>query len=55
MSSENYRYYCLDGAGHLHSAEWFVADNDEQAVALIEAEHLDLTFCQGLAYVEACR
>jgi hypothetical protein len=43
MSSENYRYYCLDGVGHLHSAEWFVAENDEQAVALIEVKHPDST------------
>jgi hypothetical protein len=39
MSEGNYRYYCLDGAGKLHSAEWFEAENDEAAIALIEAEH----------------
>ena len=43
LSSNNYRYYCLDGAGHLHSAEWFVADSDDQAVALIEEKHPDST------------
>jgi len=39
MSAENYRYYCLDGTDHLHEAEWFAADNDEHAVALIGAKH----------------
>ena len=43
MSSESYRYYCLDGTGHLHSAEWFKAENDEDAVAQIEAKHPDGT------------
>ena len=41
MPSENYRYYCLDSTGQLHSAEWFYADDDLQAVAKIEAEHAD--------------
>lgn len=41
MPSENYRYYCLDGDGHLHSAEWFYAESDEAAIALIEAKHPD--------------
>ena len=39
MSRETYRYYCLDGVGHLHSAEWFEAANDEDAVAQVEAMH----------------
>ncbi len=39
MPSENYRYYCLDGAGQLHSAEWFYAESDSAAVAQIEAKH----------------
>jgi hypothetical protein len=43
MPSENYRYYCLDGAGRLHSAEWFHAESDEDAVAQIEAKHADAT------------
>jgi len=34
-----YRFYCLDGAGKLHDAEWFDADSDEQAVATIRARH----------------
>lgn len=41
MPSENYRYYCLDGAGHLHSAEWFHAETDEEAIAQISAKHPD--------------
>jgi hypothetical protein len=43
MPSENYRYYCLDSTGHLHSAEWLYAETDEQAVALVEAQHADAT------------
>ncbi len=39
MPSETYRYYCLDSTGKLHSAEWFEADSDEDAVAQIEAKH----------------
>jgi len=39
MSSENYRYYCLDEVGRLHDAAWFAADSDEDAVAQIEAKH----------------
>lgn len=41
MPTENYRYYCLDGAGHLHDAAWFYADNDEDAITQIEAKHPD--------------
>ena len=41
MASENYRYYCLDGAGLLHEAAWFAADSDEDAVEQIEAKHPD--------------
>ena len=37
----NIRYYCLDGCGHPHSAEWFAADSDEEAVTQIEADHPD--------------
>lgn len=37
--SQTYRYYCLDGVGHLHSAEWFEAENDEQAIAYIATKH----------------
>lgn len=38
-----YRYYCLDSTGHLHSAEWFEAASDEEAVARIHAKHTDAT------------
>ncbi len=41
MSLETYRYYCLDGTGHLHSAEWFEAETDEDAIEQIEASHPD--------------
>jgi hypothetical protein len=43
MRSESYRYYCLDGAGQLHDAEWFAAESDEDASAQIEAKHADAT------------
>jgi hypothetical protein len=39
MPSENYRYYCLDGAGRLHDAEWFYALNDQEAIKLVETKH----------------
>lgn len=41
MSSENYRYYCLDSTGRLHDAAWFVATSDEDAVSQIEQKHPD--------------
>ena len=41
MSSETYRYYCLDGAGHLHEAEWFAAESDADAVAQVRSWHPD--------------
>lgn len=41
MSSQSYRYYCLDKTGQLHSAAWLAADSDEDAIALIEARHPD--------------
>lgn len=41
MPSENYRYYRLDGVGHLHEAEWFRAESDEAAIAQIEERHPD--------------
>ena len=34
MPDPNYRYFCLDGSGRLHDAQWFYADSDE-AVAKI--------------------
>jgi len=41
MSQESYRYYCLDSSGQLHSAEWFQAVSDEDAIAQVEALHPD--------------
>jgi hypothetical protein len=41
MAGGSYRYYCLDGAGKLHSAVGFEAESDEAAIALIEAKHSD--------------
>jgi len=28
-----YRFYCLDGAGHIGLADWIEADDDDQAIA----------------------
>jgi hypothetical protein len=39
MSSEEYRYYHLDGDGRIHAAEWISAVNDEQAVEQVRANH----------------
>ncbi len=41
MSLQPYRYYCLDKTGQLHSAEWFEAASDEDAITQIEAKHPD--------------
>lgn len=41
MPRQDYRYYCLDGSGHLHETEWFQAANDEDAIAQISAKHPD--------------
>ena len=41
MAQDTYRYYCLDVAGHLHSAEWFNADSDQDAIAQIETLYPD--------------
>lgn len=41
MPSVNYRYYRLDGVGHLEGAEWFEAENDENAIALVSSRHPD--------------
>lgn len=41
MPSEDYRYYCLDGAGHLQGAEWFDAESDEDAIEQISARQPD--------------
>ena len=42
MSSEHYRYYHLDGDGHIHDAEWLSAVDDEQAVEQVRARHPDV-------------
>ena len=39
MPSEHYRYYRLDGIGHLRSGEWLEAASDEDAVGQIVARH----------------
>lgn len=39
MSSENYRYYSLDGTGRLNGAEWISAASDEDAIAKVKAKH----------------
>lgn len=44
MPSENYRYYCLDGSGHLHGTEWISGASDEDAVAQVQAKHPDGKF-----------
>jgi len=44
MSSENYRYYRLDGVGRLHDAAWFEATNDAEAIAQISDKHPDSKF-----------
>lgn len=41
MPLEKYRYYRLDGAGHLHETQWFHAESDEAAIARIEQKHQD--------------
>jgi len=41
MAQDGYRYYCLDSRGQLHSAEWFEAASDEDAIARVEANHSD--------------
>jgi hypothetical protein len=43
MPSENYRFYCLDGTGRLHLAEWFAACSDQDAIEHIRARHPDST------------
>ena len=55
MSLENYRYYCLDGAGRLHDVAWFVAESDADAIAQIAAMHPDskCEIWQGKRFVAA--
>jgi len=44
MPPQNYRYYRLDGAGHLHDAEWFEAESDKDAIAQVKAKYPDGTW-----------
>jgi len=39
MSAKSYRYFRLDGVGDLHSAEWFEADSDDVAIAMVREKH----------------
>ena len=39
MFQDRYRYYRLDKAGHLHSAEWLDADSDHDAIAQIAGKY----------------
>lgn len=41
MPSDNYRYYRLDGTGHLHGTEWLSGTGDEDAIAQLKAKHPD--------------
>ena len=43
MSTENYRYYCLDSSGRLFGAEWLHAETDDEAIAQIQEKHPDGT------------
>ena len=38
MAQTAYRYYCLDGAGHLDEADWFEAEGDADAMAQVKAK-----------------
>jgi hypothetical protein len=38
-SGKDYRYYRLDGVGHLEGAEWFEADGDDHAIAQVSMKH----------------
>lgn len=43
MSPDSYRYYCLDSTGMIHSAEWFEAASDQEAIIHVETMHKDAT------------
>jgi hypothetical protein len=38
----DYRLYCLDDGRHIAHGEWFEADDDEHAVAIVSAKKLGL-------------
>ena len=44
MPSDNYRYYRLDSAGHLHDPEWIEAKSDKDAIAQVRAMHRNVTW-----------
>ncbi len=39
MPSNEYRYYHLDGSGHLHGTQRISAPSDEGAIAQVKAQH----------------
>ena len=41
MPPDRYRLYRLDGAGMIHDAEWFDAEDDADAASRIESKHPD--------------
>jgi hypothetical protein len=41
MFPEEYRFYRLDGAGQIHSAEWIKADSDDQATTQVQVQFPD--------------
>lgn len=42
MHMSDYRMYCLDGAGHIGSGEWFQANNDDDALAFVRGKKLSI-------------
>ena len=42
----NYRVYCLDGAGHIDSAESISADNDAVAITMATQMKVGGTKCE---------
>lgn len=42
----SYRYYCLDGSGHVSLADWIEADTDEAAIAQVQAMMPALSRCE---------
>lgn len=57
MPVETYRYYRLDGVGHLHGAEFFAAGSDQEATALISDKYPDASceIWQGRRLVAAIK
>jgi hypothetical protein len=43
MTPDDYRYYRLDGLGHIQGAEWLDAASDEEAIAQLKSKHSDGT------------